>query len=103
MSEYQNPIDALYDENNNDIIQLYAEDGKLINFEQIAIIPINERVYVILKPVQPLEGVGEDEGLVFEIATNEDGAEYLKLVVDMAIIDAVFDIYDELVEAEEEE
>ena len=103
MSEYQNPIDALYDENNNDIIQLYAEDGKLINFEQIAVIPLNDLVYAILKPVQPLEGVGEDEGLVFEIETNEDGAEYLKLVVDMSIIDAVFDIYDELVEAEEEE
>ena len=103
MSEYQNPIDALYDENNNDAILLYAEDGKEISFEQIALIPLADLVYVILKPIQPLEGVGEDEGLVFEIATNEDGAEYLKLVTDMAIIDAVFDIYDELVEAEEEE
>lgn len=96
-------IDALYDEENNDVIILKNENGEDIAFEQIALIPKKEKTYCILKPVQPLEGMGEDEGLVFSIEVNEDGDEYLALVVDEQIIDEVFEVYDELVAAQEDE
>ena len=104
MSENINPIDALYDENNCDNIILCNEKGKLIEFEQIALIPQGEHTYAILKPVKPMEGVGEDEGLVFSIDTaEEDGKEFLRLVTDEAVIDSVFDVYDALWAAENEE
>ena len=97
MSQYQNPIDALFDEENNDAIILFNEKGEEIAFEQIALIPL-EKTYAILKPIQPMEGVGENEGLVFSIEVSEEtNEEYLALVVDEAIIDKVFDVYDELV------
>ena len=98
-----NPIDALYDENNNDAIILLNEKGEEILFEQIALIPLLQKVYVILKPVQPMEGVGEDEGLVFSIEQNENNEEYLALTVDEDIIDSVFKVYDQLVAAEYED
>lgn len=98
-----NPIDALYDEDNNDAIVLMNEKGEEIAFEQIALIPLAEKVYAILKPIIPLEGLGEDEGLVFSIETNDEGMEYLALVVDEDIIDRVFDVYDQLVEEEDSE
>ena len=98
-----NPIDALFDENNNDAIILFNENGEEIAFEQVAIIPISEKVYAILKPIQPMDGVGEDEGLVFSIEQNDEGEEYLELTVDADIIDAVFTVYDALVAAEYEE
>lgn len=98
-----NPIDALFDEENNDAIVLLNEKGEEIAFEQIALIPLKEKVYAILKPVKPIEGVGEDEGLVFSIETNADGQEYLVLVCDMDVIEDVFKVYDELVEAEYED
>ena len=101
MADVINPIDALYDENNNDAIILFNENGEEIAFEQVAIIPISEKVYAILKPIQPMDGVGEDEGLVFAIKGKE-GEEILELVVDEKIIDDVFTVYDQLVEAEEE-
>ena len=97
------PIDALYDENNNDAIILFSEKGEEIAFEQIAIIPLAEKVYAILKPVIPMEGVGEDEGLVFSIEQNDEGEEYLALTVDEEIIDAVFTVYDALVAEEWDE
>ena len=103
MANVINPIDALYDENNNDAIILFNENGEEIAFEQIAIIPISEKVYAILKPIQPMDGVGEDEGLVFSIEQNDEGEEYLTLTVDEDIIDAVFTVYDALVAAEYEE
>ena len=93
-------IDKLYDEENNDLIYLFNEKGEEIAFEQIALIPIIETTYVILKPVRPLEGLQEDEGLVFEIKNNGT-EEYLSLVTDEDIIDDVFDIYFKLIEENE--
>ena len=95
-----NPIDALFDENNDDLIILFNEKGEEIAFEQIALIPIEKTVYAILKPVKPMDGLGEDEGLVFSVEKNAAGEEYLALVTDEGIIDAVFSVYDELVAAE---
>ncbi len=103
MADVINPIDALFDENNNDAIILMNENGEEIAFEQIALVPIGEKVYVILKPIQPMEGIGEDEGLVFSVETNDEGLEYLALVIEEDIIDAVFTVYDALVAAEYEE
>lgn len=99
----ENVIDKLFDEDNNDVIILKNELGEEIAFEQIALIPLKEKTYCILKPVKPIEGVGEDEGLVFSIETNEEGLEYLALVVDEKVIDDVFVVYDELIEAENTE
>ena len=100
--EYQNPIDALYDEDNNDAIILFNERGEEIAFEQIALIPLKEVTYAILKPIKPMEGLGENEGLVFSIETSDDGQEFLMLTTDEKIIDDVFDVYDRLVEEDEE-
>ena len=93
-------IDKLYDEENNESIVLFSEKGQEIAFEQIAVIPHRDgRVYVILKPIQPIEGLGEDEGLVFFI---NDEKKIVELVTDEGIIDWVFSVYDSLVEDENE-
>jgi len=99
----ESPIDILFDETNNDPIYLYSEKGEFIGFEQIALIPLRELVYVILKPIKPMDGIGENEGLVFEIKEDTNGKEYLKLVVDEKIIDDVFVIYDDLCSSEPED
>lgn len=96
----ENVFDKIYDENNSDNIVLYNEHGEPVEFEQVAVIPYEGVVYVILHPVTKLEGLGEGEGLVFVIEEDEVEGEIMKLVVDEGIIDAVFDIYDRLVEEE---
>ena len=96
------PIDKLFDENNSDPIVLFNEKGEEVSFEQIAIIPYDERVFAILKPMEKTEGVGEDEALVFEIVEGdtEEDEEYLNLVSDMEVIDNVFKVYDKLIDEE---
>ena len=96
----ENVFDKIYDENNSDNIVLYNEHGEPVEFEQVAVIPYEGVVYIILHPVTKLEGLGEGEGLVFVIEEDEVEGEIMKLVVDEGIIDAVFDIYDRLVEEE---
>ena len=93
-----NGIDALFDENNTDNIVLYNEKEEAVEFEQVAIIPINENVYAILKPVQKIDGVADDEAFVFEIVA-EDEEETLRLIDEDAVIDKVFAEYDKLFES----
>lgn len=93
-----NGIDALFDENNTDNIVLYNEREEQVEFEQVAVIPINENVYAILKPVQKIDGVADDEAFVFEVV-SEDEEETLRLIDEDAIIDKVFAEYDKLFEA----
>ena len=106
--EVKSPIDCLFDEENTDPITLYNEKGEEVLFEQIAIIPLEERIFAILKPMKQLEGVGEDEALAVEIVENEEDAEtgehseYLELVGDIDLIDKVFDVYNKLMDEEEE-
>lgn len=98
----KNPIDRIFDENDCDPIVLYGEDGQEIAFEQIALIPMEGRVFVIMQPVELLEGMAEDEALVFEIL-NRNGETVLDVVLDDEIVDAVFAKYDILFDEANEE
>ena len=92
-----NAIEQILDENNADPIVLYNEYGKEVKFEQIALIPLDEGVYVILQPVEPMPGVAEDEALVFAIRV-EDGEAVLIVEDRTAVIDEVFKVYNEMLE-----
>ena len=85
-------LDILCDENNTDPIVLYSEKGEAIAFEQIAVIPLENRLFAILKPVDALAGMAEDEALVFALA-ERDGGTALELQEDDSVIDAVFAEY----------
>ncbi|MBE5745832.1 MAG: DUF1292 domain-containing protein [Clostridiales bacterium] len=96
--EEKSVFEQLLDPKDSSNIVIYDEANKPVEFEQIALIPVKENVYVILKPVKKMEGVGEDEGLVFELEEDEEGEENLILVDDEDIIDLVFAEYDKLLE-----
>lgn len=91
----KNPIEQLLDENNVENIVLYDSEDNELEFEQIAIIPLERTglVYAILVPVKPMEGVEEGEGVLFSI-DEESGM--IELVRDEKIIDEVFEVYEKL-------
>lgn len=86
-----NMIDKLLDDDNRENIILYGKDGEAIEFEQIAVIPIEGCPYALLHPVSA-DGIADDEALVFRI-TCEDGEDALILEENTAVIDAIFDEY----------
>ena len=94
------PIEMLLDPDDSDPIMLYNEKGEPCKFDQVALIPLDEKLYVILSPVTPIPGVGENEGLVFSIEEIED-EDTLVLCADPEIIDRVFDVYEALLAEEE--
>lgn len=101
MENKKDPIESLFDENDTSVITLYNERNEPIEFEQIAVIPLNDEIYAILQPVIMPEGANEDEALVF-IINEEDEGVTINLVKDDAVIDAVFEEYYKLIKEHDE-
>ena len=98
MENGMSAIDKLLDKNNNDNLILYNTKGEAIEFEQIAVIPMDHKIYALLAAAVPNEDMDEDEGIVFSIEKAEDGKESLRLVTDEAIIEKIFEMYESLLD-----
>ena len=97
-------LDILLDENNDEPISLFDEDDREVKFEQVAVIPDNDKIYAILKPIDELEGVADDEAIVFLADYDEDGNTVLVVEKDEDTAIRVFDTYYQLLdEAEKKE
>lgn len=96
--------DLLEDENDNDdIVTLTSANGEEIDFLEIAGIAYQGRFYAILQPVKLLEGMEENEALVFEVSRADDGSDRFAIVLDDDIIDIVFTEYERLYQEAMEE
>jgi len=94
-------LDVLLDEDNEDPVTLYDENNKGYKFDQVAIIPLEERLFAILKPIDELEGVADDEAIVFAINERSDGETSLIVETDEALAMRVFDEYYKLLDEQE--
>lgn len=99
MADERNPIEVLLDENSNDPIVLYDEKDNAVTFEQVAIIPFEDNLYALLKPVDKMEGVADDEAVVFKFDEDENESPILTVVTEDKLIDNVFNIYLDLTKA----
>ncbi|MDD4210928.1 MAG: DUF1292 domain-containing protein [Clostridia bacterium] len=96
--EARNPIEALLDAEDDQTIVLFDEQDNEVEFDQIALIPYKNKAYAILKPTKPMEGVADDEAIVFALIEDENGEDLLSIETDETIINAVFDEYYKLLE-----
>ena len=81
-------LDVILDENNTEPIILEDDKGNRLSFEQVAVIPYNEKVYVILKPIDKIENIVDE--------TVKPSM--LRVEPDEAIAVKIFDKYYDLVE-----
>lgn len=93
----KDPIAQILDENNTENIIYPDINNNPIEFEQIAVIPLEstEKLYTILIPVTPMENVEEGEGVLFEV---DEINRKLIPINDSKIIDEVLEIYKKLIE-----
>lgn len=94
MADETNEID--YDD--DDIVTLLSADGEEIDFVEIAGIAHKGNFYAILQPVEMLEGMDDDEALVFKVTRGADGEDKFEVELDDAVIDAVFAEYNRLLD-----
>lgn len=97
-------LDILLDKDNKEPITLMDEKGKQISFEQIAMIvhevKKEKKLYAILKPIDKIEGLGENDAIVFLVDQDKDGNTVLKIEEDEDVAIDVFDEYYDLLEEE---
>lgn len=83
----------IFEEEN--VITLYDEEENPVEFYEIACVELNDKYYGLMQPVEPMEGLGEDEAVIFEIQQAEDGSEedFFVPLYDEEILEAVFNEY----------
>lgn len=98
----KDPINQILDENNLENIIMFDDENKPIEFEQVAVIPLenDEILYAILIPITPMQGVNEGEGVVFAI---DEAKHDIQVVNDEKKIDAVLTVYQKLIEEGDKE
>ena len=101
MVENENLNDIL-DEEDDGVIVLKTEDGEEIEFVEIASINIDERYFLILQPVEKVDGLADDEAIAFEVVTDENGDDKFNIVIDDELLIQIFDEYNKLVDEAQE-
>ena len=106
VAEERDLLDMLLDKDNKENIVLYDGEGKRVEFEQIAVIPLDKegeerKLYVILKPIDGIEGMADDEAIVFLCGFDEDGETRLTVEESDEVANQVFEKYYELLKDEE--
>lgn len=71
----KNNISKLLDENYTENIIFVGDDGQEIEYEQIAVISLENEMYAILHPL--ISGIESDEVLVYRIIDNGSNSELL--------------------------
>ncbi len=93
---YESIVEKLFDEDNDDVIELEQDDGKVVKFEQIAVVTYNAQYYAILHPIE----LKEDEVVIFHILEDDEDA--LDLVIDEELSKKILEVYEEDVNEYEE-
>ena len=83
---------AIYDDDS--VVELFDENDKSVEFREIASIELDGKFYELLQPVEPLDGIGEDEAVIFEYTEGDtpDERNFTPLF-DEELLERVFNEY----------
>ena len=95
-------LDVLLDKDNTSPIVLKEKNGKSISFKQIAVIPHEVKgeylLFAVLEPMTKIEGIGDNEALVFRVVQNKEGGSRIVVEEDEMVAIAVFNKYYDMLE-----
>ncbi len=81
-----------------ELIELIDDDGKVINFRLLDVTEYKGEKYTLLLAAEPNEEIAEDEVVIFRLNEAE---ETLEPIEDEALLQEIFDFYQQETEAEE--
>lgn len=74
-----------------DIITLVDMDDNDVDFYHVATIDYKDKWYIFLQPVEPMEGVADDEVIIYELGVDEDGNDKFISIEDETLLNEVFE------------
>jgi uncharacterized protein YrzB (UPF0473 family) len=83
----------------DNIITLIDENGAEIRFDLLLSFDYEDKRYIALLPLDPVDGVGEDEVVLLE-AVDEDGEEQYRGIESPILLEEVFNEFLELFDEE---
>ena len=88
-------------EERDNIVTLTNSKGENVEFIELASISLPHGFYTILKPKEKIEGLSENDAIVFKVIENiEDSTQSYELVIDEEILEEVFEEYNNSKEEE---
>ncbi len=77
----------------DEVITLYDDDNNPVKFYEVACIEYQGEFYALMQPVEPMEGLGEDEALIFKVREEDEDNDVFEPVTDESVLEAVFNEY----------
>ena len=82
----------IYDDDS--ITELFDENEQAVKFLEIASIELDGKFYELLQPAEPVEGIGEDEAVIFEYTQGDTPEERnFTPLFDEQLLERVFNEY----------
>ncbi|MCH5351686.1 MAG: DUF1292 domain-containing protein [Clostridiales bacterium] len=91
MAENKDQEVELIDE--EEIITLYDDENNPVDFYEVACVEYKGEFYALMQPVEPMEGLGEDEALIFKVTEQDEENDAFEPVTDESVLEAVFNEY----------
>lgn len=75
----------------DDIVELTTEDGKKLKFYFVGTIEYQGKLYSAFEPAEQIDGIEDDDLIIFELSGDDEETADLLPVEDEAVLDAVFE------------
>jgi uncharacterized protein YrzB (UPF0473 family) len=85
----------------DDIVELTTEDGKKLKFYFVGTIEYKGKAYSAFEPAEQIDGIEDDDLIIFELSGDDEETADLLPVEDEALLDEVFEEFCRVLEEEE--
>ena len=84
-----------------DIVELTTEDGKKLKFYFVGTIEYKGKNYSAFEPAEQIEGIEDDDLVIFELSGDDEETADLLPIEDEALLDEVFEEFCRVLEEDE--
>lgn len=98
--EFEELLEKILDPENSEPITLHNENDEPAEFDQLAFIPYNDIIYLVLTPTNPMEGIEEGTVMIYKVDEEEESIVFEQ---NEEISTKIFDMFIEMWEEAEDE
>ena len=85
----------------DEIVELTTEDGKKLKFYFVGTIEYKGKFYSAFEPAEQIDGIEDDDLIIFELSGDDEETADLLPVEDEALLDEVFEEFCRVLEEDE--
>ena len=98
--EHDEHCDCGYED---DIVELTTDDGKKLKFYFVGTIEHKGKNYSAFEPAEEIEGISEDDLIIFELSGDDEETAELLPIEDDALLDEVFEEFCKALDEEDDD